>query len=91
MDLSFFVTRKTGAPQGDALRQMNLLSRSSRNGCFNSFNSIGAIRYNALEIGANQPIAPPLGYQFLQDLFSQIVLSHILLHMSVATELTIGA
>ncbi|KAJ0439109.1 hypothetical protein HanHA300_Chr16g0621591 [Helianthus annuus] len=49
---SFFFTNNTGAPHGETLGLMNPRSRSSCNCSFNSFNSNGAIRYGALEIGS---------------------------------------
>ncbi|CAL9075519.1 unnamed protein product [Musa textilis] len=52
MDPSFFFTNRTGAPQGDTLGRIKPLSKSFWICFFNSSNSIGAILYGGLEIGA---------------------------------------
>ena len=49
---SFFLTKSTGAPQGDTLGRTKPLSTKSCNCTFNSFNSVGAILYGGIEIGA---------------------------------------
>lgn len=41
----------TGAPQGKVLGVINLLFNRSCNYSFNSFNSIGAIRYSSMDMG----------------------------------------
>ncbi|GKG20152.1 hypothetical protein Tco_0379953, partial [Tanacetum coccineum] len=46
-DLSFFLTNKTGAPQGEELGLMKPLSESSCSCSDNSFISDGANRYGA--------------------------------------------
>jgi hypothetical protein len=51
-DPSFFLTNKTGAPQGEKLGLMNPLLRSSCNSLEKSFISDGANRYGALATGA---------------------------------------
>ena len=48
----FFFTNNTGAPQRDTLDRMKPLSTKSCSWVFNSFNSIGAILYDDMEIGA---------------------------------------
>ncbi|KAG4202562.1 hypothetical protein ERO13_A05G345812v2, partial [Gossypium hirsutum] len=47
---SFFFTKKTGAPQGEKLSRSKPLSINSCNIAFNSFNSVGAILYGAIDI-----------------------------------------
>ncbi|GJY02615.1 hypothetical protein Tco_0360767 [Tanacetum coccineum] len=51
-DPSFFLTNKTGAPQGEELGLMNPLLKSSCNCSDNSFISDGASRYGARATGA---------------------------------------
>ncbi|GKF18160.1 hypothetical protein Tco_0063078, partial [Tanacetum coccineum] len=51
-DLSFFLTNKTGAPQGEELSLINFLSESSCNCSDNYFISDGANRYGARATGA---------------------------------------
>ncbi|GKF67561.1 hypothetical protein Tco_0197240, partial [Tanacetum coccineum] len=51
-DQSFFLTNKTGAPQGEELGLINPLSASSCNCSDNSFISDGANRYGARATGA---------------------------------------
>ncbi|GKC50336.1 reverse transcriptase domain-containing protein [Tanacetum coccineum] len=46
---SFFLTNKTGAPQGETLGLIKPFSNISCNCSFNSFNSTGAIRYGSLK------------------------------------------
>ena len=48
---SFFLTNNTGAPHGDVLGRINPLSNMSSSYALSSFNSAGAIRYGAFEIG----------------------------------------
>ena len=48
---SFFFTNKTGAPHGELLGLIKPLSSNSCNCYFNSFNSVGAIRYGEIDIG----------------------------------------
>lgn len=48
---SFLFTKNTGAPHGELLSQINQATSSSSNRAFVSFNSIGAFRYGAFEIG----------------------------------------
>ena len=48
---SFFFTNYTGAPHGELLGLIKLLSSNSCNCSFNSFNSVGAIQYGAIDIG----------------------------------------
>nr|GEY79022.1 hypothetical protein [Tanacetum cinerariifolium] len=52
---SFFITNKTGAPQGKTLGLIKPFSNISCNYSFNSFNSTGAIRYGAFDIGVVDP------------------------------------
>ncbi|GKG12753.1 hypothetical protein Tco_0346990 [Tanacetum coccineum] len=59
-DPSFFLTNKTGAPQGEELGLMNPLSESSCNCSDNSFISDGANRYGARATGAAPGIKFPL-------------------------------
>ena len=49
---SFFLTNKTGAPQGEKLGLMNPRSNNSCNWIFNSLSSAGAILYGALDTGS---------------------------------------
>ncbi|GKG41025.1 hypothetical protein Tco_0470237, partial [Tanacetum coccineum] len=51
-DPSFFLTNKTGAPQGEELGLIKSLSDSSFNCSDNSFISEGANRYGARATGA---------------------------------------
>ena len=48
IELSFFLTNNTGAPQGDMLGRMKPLSNRS---CSCDLSSVGAMRYGALEMG----------------------------------------
>ncbi|KAF5769034.1 hypothetical protein HanXRQr2_Chr14g0643501 [Helianthus annuus] len=49
---SFFLTKSTGAPQGDELGRINPLSNSSCSCVESSFSSAGARRYGARAMGA---------------------------------------
>ena len=53
---SFFLTNKTGTPQGEKLGLMKLLSINSCNYTLSSLSSVGAIRYGGIEIGVVQGI-----------------------------------
>ena len=48
---SFFLTKMTGAPQGDTLGRMYFLSINSFSFDFNSLSSKILIRYGAFELG----------------------------------------
>ena len=64
-DPSFFFTNNTGAPQGEELGLMNPLSNRSCNCVFSFFNSAGAIRYRAMDIGFIPGMRSMLNYTFL--------------------------
>ena len=49
---SFFFTKRTRAPQGEWLGQINPFSIMSSNWTFSSFSSSGVSRYGALKIGS---------------------------------------
>lgn len=51
IDLSFVFMNKIGAPQGEVIGLMNPLFNRPCNCSFNSFGSIGAIRYRSIDIG----------------------------------------
>lgn len=52
MLLSFFLTKRTGAPQGETLNLMNHYTNNSYYYILSSFRSSGVIGYDALEVGA---------------------------------------
>ena len=66
-DPSFFFTNSTGAPQGEKLGLMNPLSNRSCNCAFSSFNSAGAIRYGAMDMGFIPGMSSMLNFTFLSS------------------------
>ena len=50
IDPSFFLTNNTGAPQGDTLGRIKLLSNRSCSCDLSSFSYAGAMRYETLEM-----------------------------------------
>ena len=52
MNPSFFLTNNIGAPHDDVLGRTKPLSNKSCNYTFNSFSSVGAIRYEGIDTGS---------------------------------------